>query len=155
MSSRASTPLEIDASTFQASANSSRSTLPSAFGRMMQPGRPAAAVIVHDQCKRPEPIYNDKYNPYTLTLGDIDEAYSPYVYGEPLYDDRAVIVANLPYQHTLAGAAKRQRTSWVWNLGYALIDNSKPRKPLIWACKLCMYKSKVVISCFTNNSRPS
>jgi hypothetical protein len=96
MSSRAFTPLELDANTSEASANSSRSTLPSVFGRMMQPSRPTAAVIAHDRCKRPEPIYNDKYNPYTLILGDIDETYSLYVYGEPLYDDRAVIVANLP-----------------------------------------------------------
>jgi hypothetical protein len=97
---------------------------------------------VYDRCKRPKPIYNNKYNPYALILSDIDKTYSPYVYGEPLYNDRAIIVANLPWQHTLAGAAKRQRTSWVWNLGYALIDNSKLKKPLMWAYKLCMYKSR-------------
>jgi hypothetical protein len=139
---RAFTPLELDASTSQAPADRFTSTLPSTFGRMIQPSRLAATFIVHDRCKRPEPIYNYKYNHYTLILGDIDAIYSLYVYRKTLYDDRAAIVANLPQQHTLAGAAKRQRTFWVWNLGYALIDNSKISKPLMWACKLCMYKSK-------------
>jgi hypothetical protein len=54
---------------------------------------------VHDRCKRPEPIYNYKYNHYTLILGDTDAIYSLYVieslYIKPLYDDRGAIVVNL------------------------------------------------------------
>ncbi len=141
MSFRASTPFDLDASPFEASASTSKSTLPSAFGRMIQPNRPPTALLVRDRCTRPEPTYNDKYNPYVLPPSDLDKEYSPYAYGEPLYDDRAITVANLPRQHILASAAKRQRTSWVWNLGYALIANSKPNKPIMWACKLCMCKS--------------
>jgi hypothetical protein len=69
------------------------------FGRIIQPSRLAATVIVHDRCKRPEPIYNYKYNHYTLILGDTDAIYSLYVieslYIKPLYDDRGAIVVNL------------------------------------------------------------
>jgi hypothetical protein len=141
MGSRSSSPLELDSITSQASATTSGTPLPDVLARMMAPIRPATSTLMRDRCKRLEPTYNNKYDPNRPPPGDISIKYSPYVYGEPLYDDRAIIVANLPQQHTVAGAAKRQRTSWVWNLGYALIANSKPNKPLMWACKLCMYKS--------------
>jgi hypothetical protein len=42
-----------------------------------------------------------------LLPSDLDKEYSPYVYGELLYDNRAIIVANLPRQHILVSAAKR------------------------------------------------
>ena len=64
-----------------------------------------------------------------------------YIYGEPLYDDRPIVVARLPRYHTEAGAAKKPRTSWVWALGYALTDNQKAGRPTIWACKNCMFMS--------------
>jgi hypothetical protein len=96
MFSRAFTLLELNASTSQASADRFRSTLPFTFGRIIQPSRLAATVIVHDWCKRPKPIYNYKYNYYTLLLCDIDAIYFLYVYRKFLYNDRAAIVANLP-----------------------------------------------------------
>jgi hypothetical protein len=46
-----------------------------------------------------------------LPPNDLDKEYSPYVYKEPLYNNRAITVANLPRQHILASAAKRQQTS--------------------------------------------
>jgi hypothetical protein len=107
MSFRASTPFDLDASPFKAFASTFKSTLPSAFGRMMQPNRPLTALLVRDRCTRPELTYNDKYNPYVLLPSDLNKEYSPYVYRELLYDDRAITVANLPRQHILAGAAKR------------------------------------------------
>ena len=95
MSSRASTPLEIDSITSQASASNSQSSLPNAFGRMMSSSQPASNIVVKDKCPRPTPTYNDKYNPEELPPDDLPENYSPYVRGESLYDDRPV-VARLP-----------------------------------------------------------
>jgi hypothetical protein len=95
MSSRAFTPLELNASTSQASADRFRSTLPCTFGRIIQPVD-LLLLLLYDRCKRPEAIYNYKYNYYMLILGDIDAIYSLYVYRKPLYDDRGAIVANLP-----------------------------------------------------------
>jgi hypothetical protein len=113
--------------------------LPDAFGLMMASIQSAAVTPVYDRCKRLIPIYNDNYNPSKPPLDGIDKKYSPYVYGEPLYDSRNVIIAYLPPRHTVAGASKRPRTSWVWHLGYAFIAHSKPNRPTVWACKLCTY----------------
>jgi hypothetical protein len=140
MSFRSSTPLELDAIASQASAATSGPSVPSAFGRMMAPTQATASRFVRDRCQRPEPVYNDKYDLSKPSPDNLTEDYSSYAYGELLYDDRALVVTRLPADHTLAGAAKRTRTSWVWPLGYALIANSKPKKPLVWACKLCTYK---------------
>jgi hypothetical protein len=50
-------------------------------------------LIRRDTCKRLEPTYNANYNPYKKPPKDQPGGYSPYVYGEPLWDDRPVIVA--------------------------------------------------------------
>ena len=83
--------------------------------------------------------YNENYNPFKPANPDIPKNYSPYDYGEPLFDDREALVARLPVQHTLAAPPKKPRTAWVWKTGYALTDNRKNSKPTIWACKLCKF----------------
>jgi hypothetical protein len=85
----------------------SKSTLPSAFGRIIQPNQPPTTLLVRDQYTRPKPTYNNKYNPYVLSSSNLDKEYSPYAYREPLYNNRAITVANLPKQHILTNTAKR------------------------------------------------
>jgi hypothetical protein len=137
MSSQHSTPLELDTTASQVSADASGSTLPNAFGRMMQGGRVVQQATRRDTCKRPTPTYNHNYDPFKKPSDTLPHGYSPYVFGEPLFDDRAVIIKRLPKHHIIAGPSKRPRTSWVWHLGYALINDSKKDKPTIWACKHC------------------
>ena len=106
-------------------------------------------VILRDRCKRPTPIYNKNYNPHEALRVDILKGYSPYIFKEPLFDDRLVVVAQLPKKCTLAGASKRPRTQWVWLLGYVIQDNSKAGQPvMMWACKHC--KQPTFCSSFTN-----
>jgi hypothetical protein len=63
---------------------------------MMRSGQPAVLAFVRNRCTRPEPTYNDKYNLHTLLPDDIEVGYSLYVSGQLLYDNRAVIIENLP-----------------------------------------------------------
>jgi hypothetical protein len=137
MSSRTSTPLELDSITSQASASNSQTSLPNAFGRMMSSSQPALHIVVKDKCNRPEPTYNHNYDPDKVPRDDLPGGYSPYIFGEPLYDDRPVVMSRLPSRHTVAGAAKRDRTQWVWALGYAFENNTKSKPSLVWACKHC------------------
>ena len=135
MSSRHSTLLENDTIVSQASTTASGLTMSNAFSRLM-----AAALVVQSTTKRdlytrPIPVYNQYYNPFQVLVDDLYSDYSPYVYGEPLYDDRAIVVARLLKHYTAAGAAKKLRTQWVQKVGYALTDNSKPDKPIKQACK--------------------
>jgi hypothetical protein len=44
-------------------------------------------------CKRPELIYNANYNPYEKPPDGQSGGYSLYVYEEPLWDDRSIVVA--------------------------------------------------------------
>lgn len=141
MASRQPTPIGLASeasATHPTSATPSTSSLPNAFGRMMANG-PVQEVLRRDTCKRPDPIYNTNYNPFIKPPDSLHGGYSPYIYGEPLYDDRPVIIARLPTNFTIAGPSKKARTSWVWNLGYAFSGSSKPnQKPAVfWACKHC------------------
>lgn len=97
---------------------------------------------VRDRCNRLVPTYNRNYNPYEPPPEDRRPDYSPYTSGEPLYDDRPIIIIRLPRKHVIAGASKRKRTAWVWQLGYALTDTSKKDEPTIWACKLCHHDAE-------------
>ena len=139
MSSRHSTPLENDTTASQAETITSGSTLPNAFSRMMGPAPTGQSTQKRDRYIRLKPQYNRNYNPFEKPPNDLRPDYSPYVFREPLYDDRAIIIARLPRYYTAAPAAKKPRTSWVWNIGYALTDNKKAGCPTIWACKLCMF----------------
>lgn len=136
--SRFTSPIDIDDVTSQASGALSASSLPSVFGRMMAGQTvPSAALITRDICQRPVPIYNDLYNPNLPEPTLRASNYSPYANGQPLFDDRPVIVANLPQGKVLALVSKRTRTAWVWRIGYTLVNNAHHKKPLLWACKHC------------------
>ena len=113
MSSRHSTPLENDTTASQASTNASGSTLPNAFSRMMGPAPTGQSTQKRDRYIRLKPQYNRNYNPFEKPPNDLRPDYSPYVFGEPLYDDRAIIIARLLRYYTAAPAVKKPRTSWV------------------------------------------
>ena len=110
MSSRHSTPLENDTTASQASTNASRSTLPNAFSRLMRPAPVIQSTTKRDLYTRPTPAYNQYYNPFQKLADDLRSDYSLYVYREPLYDDRAIVVARLLKHYIEAGAAKKPRT---------------------------------------------
>jgi hypothetical protein len=97
----------------QASAVPSTSTLPNAFGQLMQSQQATTSTAQRDRCQRPSVVYNQNYNLYTAPPVDLPPIYLPYVFREPLYNDRAVIVARLPRQHTVAEPPKKPRTAWV------------------------------------------
>ncbi|KAG4427808.1 hypothetical protein IFR05_016709 [Cadophora sp. M221] len=131
--SRFTSPIDVDDVASEASGALSASSLPTVFGLMMAGQAASPAILItRDICQRPVPTYNDSYNPNQPepTLRPFN--YSPYANGQPLFDDRPVIVANLPQGKVLAPASKRTRTAWVWRIGYALIDNSHHKKPLFW-----------------------
>ena len=88
----------------------SQSNPPNAFSVLIGGSRPVALTVVKDKCPRLEPIYNLNYNLDELPRSDLPKDYSLYVRGEPLYNDRPVIVANLPLKHTVAAPPKRPRT---------------------------------------------
>jgi hypothetical protein len=143
-------PLNIDLSSPKLSARSIRLTsastsqsmsLPNAFSRIIggvkeisDPG------VIRDTCLCLTPEYNSNYNLYVIPCEDLCQGYSPYVPKEPLFDNRPVIVAQLPINYVLAPVPKRPWISWVWYLGYIITNMSKSRKPiLMWYCKLCKY----------------
>jgi hypothetical protein len=70
-----------------------------------------ASGFVRDRCKRPEPVYNDKYDLSKPSPNNLTEGYSSYAYKELLYDNPALVVTRLLADYTLASAAKHTRTS--------------------------------------------
>jgi hypothetical protein len=111
MTSRDTTPVVIDNDTLEASTASTRVTLPSAFDLMLQPQPTVPTQSPRDRCARPIPMYNTNYNPHKAPSNDQPAGYSPYVFREPLFDDKEVVVANLPKKHVLAGPAKKPRVA--------------------------------------------
>lgn len=57
-----------------------------------------------DKCDRPIPTYNNKYNPFQPPPTTLPDDYSLYNFGEPLLDDRTVVLANVPLQWAVAPA---------------------------------------------------
>ena len=110
MSSRHSTPLKNDTTASQASTNTSGSTLPNAFSRLMGPAPVIQSTAKRDLYIRPTPIYNQYYNLFQKPADDLRSDYSLYVYKEPLYDDRAIVVARLLKHYIEAGIIKKPRT---------------------------------------------
>jgi len=140
MSSGASTHLSNVSESSQASASNFQSDATDAFARIMGGSRTIpniVNIVMKDKCPRPIPQYNDNYNPEEPPRPDLPSNYSPYVRGEPLHDNRNVVVAHLPSRHTVAPPPKRPRTQWVWNLGYAIDNNTKAKSILVWCCKHC------------------
>ena len=113
MSSRHFTLLENDITAFKTETITSGSTLPNAFSHLIGPAPVIQSTTKRDLYVRLTPVYNQYYNPFQKPADDLRSDYSPYVYGEPLYDDRAIVVARLPKHHTEASAAKKPRTQWV------------------------------------------
>jgi hypothetical protein len=70
-------------------------------------------LALRDTCLRPIPKYNMNYNPYTTLSEDLLNRYSPYIFKEPLYDDRLIIVNELPKNCIVASLPKRPRIAWV------------------------------------------
>ncbi len=136
MSQGSPTSSTIDLTGSQAS-TSATASVANAFDRMKGPSQ-GQNTIQRDRCSRPLARYNRFYNPYEPPSDDLPIKYSPYANGEPLFDDRPAIVSRFRPQHTLAGASKRPRSSWVWPLGYAVDNHTKRKNTLCWVCKLCM-----------------
>jgi hypothetical protein len=119
MAFRGSTPADIDSPQSQLSNDAPTSSLPNAFGMLIGSGSVPPDDSTRDRCSRPVPTYNDYYNPYKPPPINLLDTYSPYVAGEPLYDNRHVILARVPRRHTVSGGFKKPLTSWVWKLGHA------------------------------------
>jgi hypothetical protein len=113
MSSRYSIPLKNDTIVSQASTTASGLTMPNAFSRLMAAAPVVQSTAKRDLYTRPTPVYNQYYNPFQVPADDLHPDYSLYAYGEPLYDDRAIVVARLLKHYTVAGVAKKPRTQWV------------------------------------------
>ena len=64
---------------------------------------------LRDRCTRLMPTYNYYYNPYKLPLEDLLKGYSLYVYKEPLFDNRAIVILRLLVGHIIASASIRLR----------------------------------------------
>jgi len=102
--------------TFEASslgfafATPSKLSLPNAFSRIIARKGKMQEVLHCDTCNRPKLIYNTNYNPYKKPPKERPGGYSPYVYGEPLWDNRAIVVARLPRGYTIIKPAKKKRT---------------------------------------------
>lgn len=133
MATSASTPREDTPLGANPSDNTPLSTSANAFSMLMAKA-PIVDPSLRDRCNRPAPVYNESYNPDKPPPANLLPSYSPYIYGEPLFDDRPIKLANLTAGYTLSPAAKRPRTAWVWKLGYALQKN----KNTYWACKHCI-----------------
>jgi hypothetical protein len=56
-------------------------------------------------------MYNTNYNPHKAPSDDQPAEYSLYVFREPLFDNKEVVVANLPKKHVLAKPAKKPRVT--------------------------------------------
>jgi hypothetical protein len=50
---------------------------------------------VLDRCYRPSLTYNFNYNPYNPLCNNLLKGYLPYVFGEPLHNNREVILSRL------------------------------------------------------------
>jgi hypothetical protein len=87
--------------------------------------------ILRDTYIRLTPQYNTNYNPYAILRNDLPVKYSPYVFKEPLHDDRPIIVKELLKNCVVAPLAKRTRSAWVWRLGYAINDSFTARKAIL------------------------
>ena len=77
----------------KSAATSQSSSLPNAFSHLMGGKGKGPEVILRDRYKRPTPIYNKNYNPHEAPRVDIPKGYSPYIFKEPLFNDRLVVVA--------------------------------------------------------------
>jgi hypothetical protein len=114
MSSRHSTPQvidQIDLTASETTATPSTSSLPNAFELLGRAEPRVPQAVQRDRCTRPTLSYNSNYNPFEpLNLEKLID-YSPYVHGEPLFNDRPVHLPSLRRHYSVAGSSKKARTS--------------------------------------------
>ena len=112
MASRPSVPINL---TSKASSSRSifivpfKSSLLSAFNRIINLKRFAKDAPLRDKCYCPKLTYNSNYNPYKKPRLDLFSGYTLYVFPKPLWDNRATIVARFPKNYTLAKPSKKPR----------------------------------------------
>ena len=87
----------------------SASNLPNTFSQIIGSVPREQRKDVRDRYNRPVLTYNQNYNPYEPPPEDRRPNYSLYTLGEPLHDDRVVIITRLLRKHVIAGATKRRR----------------------------------------------
>ena len=80
-----------------------------AFSRLML--RAPVNIVKRDTYTRPTLSYNSNYDPYKLPSETRALGYSPYVFGEPLFNDRPVLRARLSIGHHITAPSKRARTA--------------------------------------------
>jgi len=66
---------------------------------------------LRDWYTRLVPTYNYYYNPYKLLLKDLLKGYSPYIYKEPLFNNRAIIILRLLASYITTSAFTRLKTA--------------------------------------------
>jgi hypothetical protein len=83
---------------------SQSSSLPNAFGRLINKGkgRDAGNLVLRDTCLCPTPEYNTNYNLYAIPSKDLPNRYSPYAFKEPLFNDRPISITQLLKNYTVA-----------------------------------------------------
>lgn len=156
--SRPTTPITLDGNASEASSALTATRLAPIFARTAggsnaeASSAPVALRSLRDLCQRPIPQYNEFYSPFEPLRLDLPSDYSPFVNGQPLFDDREVYLPKLPKGKTLAPATKKPKRSWVWALGYALVELSHPKKHQYWACKRCKFnvRTDLRVRCCTD-----
>ena len=73
------------------------------FSRMIYNSRLSILTIVKDKCPRLEPTYNNNYDLNESPHNDQLKDYLLYIQGEPLYNNKPIIITNLPPRHTITG----------------------------------------------------
>ncbi|KAG4436293.1 hypothetical protein IFR05_008233 [Cadophora sp. M221] len=105
MASSHASLIVIDNGESRASSAASSTSLVNPFATMMAPQSSKQAKPLRDCCFRPTPTYNDNYNPTKPPSEHIKADYSPYDFGEPLFDDREARPSRFPIGHVLALAS--------------------------------------------------
>jgi hypothetical protein len=57
---------------------------------------------LRDTCERPEPTYNERYDPFKTPPTSPNPQYSPYINKKPLHNNQPIITARIPLNHILA-----------------------------------------------------
>ena len=130
MSSRGSTPRELERIILEGSEEPPALPTKNAFTVLEQPKSIPPPTARRDRYQRPPPAFNDNYNPNLPPNLSKPIDYSPFVPREPLFNDRPVHGPSLKRHYTVSGAASRLRIHWVWRLGYALTSEKANKKPL-------------------------
>ena len=83
------------------------------FSRIISHANVVQSSAKRDKYTRLTPKYNENYDLYKPQPSKLSPDYSPYVFGEPLFDDKPVIITRLPKYYLVALLPKKPRTSWL------------------------------------------